>query len=253
MLTHIIIASIITLVVLILAVWGWRRYAARHIVSQWVEEDEETIYAPLADVDVSVSIVVISEGGGPALEQLVPLLDRQSGVEKEIIVVDADDADSHGLPTESVVERLMTSYPHLRRTYVPHATNGLNPYDVATMLGTRAARHEWMVVVSPFFRPSSDEWLLDLMQYVDNTLSVVVDYANTADNEYLSSMERWRLRRQMKNTAKRGGAFETAGGAFIVQRDWFLQRLSRPVEGECLYLYTDPETRHRMAIRAHCR
>lgn len=253
MLNYIIIASVIAVVVLILVVWGGRRYAARHIVSQWVEEDEETIYAPLAEVDASVSIVVISEGGGPALEQLIPLLDRQSGVEKEIIVVDADAADAHGLPTESVVERLMASYPHLRRTYVPHSTNGLQPYDVASMLGARAARCEWMVVVSPFFRPSSDEWLLDLMQYVDHTLSVVVDYANTADNEELSSMERWRLRRQMKKVAKRGGAFDTAGGAFVVQRDWFLQRLCCPVEGECLYLYTDPETRHRMAVRAQCR
>lgn len=253
MLSQIIIASIIALVVLILAVWGWRRYAARHIVSHWAEEDEETIYAPLSDVEISVSIVVISAGGGTALEQLVPLLDQQRGVTKEIIVVDADDVDVHGLPTESVVERLMSAYPHLRRTYVPHSTNGLDPYDVASMLGARAARHEWMVVVSPYFRPYSDEWLLDLMQYVDHTLSVLVDYANTADGEYLSSMERWRLRRQMKKVAKRGGAFDTAGGAFIVQRDWFLQRLSHPVEGECLYLYTDPETRHRMAIRAHCR
>ena len=253
MFSQIIIASAIIFVALILAVWGWRRYAARHIVSQWVEDDEETIYAPLVDVDFSVSIVVVSAGGGTAVEQLVPLLDQQRGVEKEIIVVDADNDNVHGLSTEIVVERLATTYPYLRRTYVPRSTNGLNPHDVALMLGARAARHEWMVVVSPFFRPDSAEWLLDLLQYVDKTLSVVVDYANDADNELLSSMERWRLRRQMKKTAKRGGAFDSVGGTFIVQRDWFLQRLSRPTEGECLYLYTDPETRHRMAVRAHCR
>lgn len=253
MLNLIIIASVVALVVLILAVWGWRRYASRHIVSQWVEEDEETIYAPLVDVDFSVSIVVISAGGGTAVEQLVPLLEQQRGVEKEIIVVDADNDNVHGLSTEVVVERLATTYPSLRRTYVPRSTNGLNPYDVAMMLGARAARHEWMVVVSPFFRPDSNEWLLDLMQYVDLSLSVLVDYANVADNENLSSMERWRLRRQMKKTAKRGGAFDSAGGTFVVQRDWFLRRLSTPVEGECLYLYTDPETRHRMAVRAQCK
>lgn len=253
MLTNIIIISVIALVVLILVFWGWHRYATRHIITRWVEDDEETIYAPLADVDFSVSIVVISAGGAAALEQLVPLLDRQRGVNKEIIVVDADDADVHVLRTEAVVERLSQAYPHLRRTYVPRSTNGLNPYDVASMLGARAARHEWMVVVSPYFRPASDEWLLDLMQYVDLTLSVVVDYANTADLENLSSMERWRLRRQMKKVAKRGGVYDAAGGPFIVQRDWFLQRLCRPVEGECLYLYTDPETRHRTAIRARCR
>lgn len=251
--TPIILASAVGLIILLLAVWGWRHHAVRHIISRWKEEDEEIIYAPLSAVDVSVSIVVISEGGGTALEQLIPLLDRQNGVEKEIIVVDADDDHVHGLATETVVERLSSVYPRLRRTYVPHSTNGLNPYDLAAMLGARAARHEWMVVVSPFFRPDSDEWLLDLLQYVDTTLSVVVDYAKTNDNEDLTSMERWRLRRQMMKTAKRGGAFETAGGTYIVQRDWFLQRLSRQVQGECLYLYTDPTTRHRMAVRARCR
>lgn len=250
---NIIIISVAVVVVVALIVWGWRRYARRHIVSVWRESGDVWAETPLAEVETSVTIAVISQSSGHAVENQVPLLVRQRGVKAEIVIVDVDDADVHGLATSTAIDRLMSEYPQLRRTYVPKTVGGLDPYKVGCMLAARAARYEWMVVVSPFFRPANDEWLLDLMQYVDNTLQALVDYGNTPDNDDLGMMRRWRMRRQMLKHAKKGGAVDTAGGSLLVQRDWFLRRMTERAEGECLYLLTDPDSRDRYAVRATCR
>lgn len=240
-------------VFLVLVGWGCRRYARRHIVSIWRESGEAWDDTPLTEVEMGVTIAVISQGGGHAVENQVPVLTRQRGLQTEIIVVDVDDADVRGLKTSTALDRLATDYPNLRRTYVPQSVGGLDPYDVGCMLAARAARYEWMVIVSPFFRPASDEWLLDLMQYADSTLQAVADYGNTTDNDDLSFMERRRLRRRMLRQARKGGPVDAAGGSLLVQRDWFLRRMAERADGECLYLLTHPETHDRYAVRASCR
>lgn len=248
-----VIAVSAAVVLLALVVWGWRRYVRRHIVSEWRESGDEWASTPLSDVEVKVTIAVISQGGGTALGALVPLLARQRKIEAELVVVDADSADVHGIRTSVAVDRLMAEYPFLRRTYVPRSTSGLDPYDVGCMLAARAANYEWVVFVSPYFRPSSEEWLLDLLQYVDGTLSALVDYAGTSGDDELTYWERRRLRRQMLKAAKSGGPVATAGGSMIVQREWFLRRMTQRADGECLYLMTDPESHDRYAVRASCR
>lgn len=243
----------LSLVLFCLLIWGANRYRMRHIVTRW-SEDAEDLDADLTQVELAVSAVVVSEDAGASLERNMPALMAQANVAMEAIVVNADRTKDADVQTADAVKRLTARYPMLRQTYVPQSSHGLDVAGLGRMLGARAARHEWLLFVSPDFVPPSNQWLLDLLQYADATVCAIVDYGRTGCDEALSFWRRWRLRRNMMRAARSGQRIQDGGGSVLVQRDWYMKRLSgAPLAGECVYLYTDAQSRHRNVVRAFCK
>lgn len=229
--------------------WGRRSYAMRRIVTRW-HEDRDDLDETLADVDISVSVVVISRGDGYSVERNVPALFNQQRVAMEVVVVDADAYDAVGVPTADALKRLTSRFPQLRQTYVPAAGEYQRTEMLAAMLGARAARYDTLLFVPPTFEPDSTEWLLDLLQYYDETVQALVDYAHADADGSASFWQRSRERRNMMKTAQRG-IIDADGGSMIVQKEWFLQGLKGDaVPGECVFVYTDRYAGRRDIVRA---
>lgn len=236
-------------VLLCLLWWGRRRYVLRRIVSRW-HEDRADLVETLADVDTPVSVIVVSSGDGYSVERNLPAILGQQRVTMEVVVVDADVRGVEGVSTADALKRLKCRFPQLRQTYVPMANDHHQPGQLAAMLGARAARYDTLLFVPPTFEPDSSEWILDLLQYVDATVHVLVDYSHR-DSDYSESYwERSRERRRMMKVAKKG-TIDAAGGSMMVQKDWFLRSLNGEGEaGECVYLYTDHTAGRRDVVRA---
>lgn len=227
---------------LLLFLWLLYRYTVRRVVSWWHEDIDDGSLVP---VEQSFSLVVVSQNSGADIERNIPLLLEQKGVSHEVIVVNAASSDT----TCDAVKRLTLDYPQLRQTYVPQSSANLNVWELACMLGARAARHEWVLFVNPGFVAPSDHWLLDLAQYVDSTLHVLVEYAYRGDAEAASWGRRFVQERKMARTALRGRAIDVAGGNVLVQRDWYVARANDTAERECLYLYRDSCFWNRVILR----
>lgn len=237
------------LVVLVLLWWAWRRYSLRHIVSRW-HEGREDLDEALSDVDRAVSVIVISRGDGYSVERNLPAVLGQQRVTMEVIVVDADSQETEGVRTTDALKRLKVAFPQLRQTYVPPTGDHRHPEVLAGMLGARAARYDTLLFVPPTFEAESDSWLLDLLQYVDDSVHALVDYARTDAEGEESFWARRRQRRQMMKTAKKC-TIDAAGGSMMVQKEWFLRSLSGENEaGECVFLYTDRYAGRRDVVRA---
>lgn len=225
-----IIAGVALLAAIIL--WAIYRYKVRYLVTKWCEDTADDV---LAEVTIPVSVVVISQNAGADLERHVPRLMEQRGVTYEVVVVDAASTDT----TVDALKRLKTNYPTLRQTYVPQSHANLDVWDFATVLGARAARHEWVLFVHAEFCPPSETWLQDLMQYVDESIHAFVDYGHVTRDflDELSSFARRRECRKMARTALRGRAISAAGGSVLVKKDWYLDRANREERVECIYQY----------------
>lgn len=234
----------ISLLILILAVWLYLRHRKRHIVLSWHEDADD---APLQDVDLSVTIVVLSGNSPSDLETTVRHMIEQGSVAHEVLVVNTSTERS----VADAIKRLATTYPGLRQTYVPSCRNGLNANSVAYLLGVRSARYPWVAYVHAGFVPPSNLWLLDLLQYADHSVHAIVDYGHDAELSEHTRRQRRRQSKEMARAARRGRAIETAGGSFIVQRDWFLSVLSGETpETEVIYLYWLLSPWQRVILRA---
>lgn len=235
-------------VLLLLIVWGVYRYSTRNIVVWWHENSDDD---ELVEVPTEVSVVVISENDGVSLEQYLPALMEQRGVNMEVIVVNAASTDS----TSDALKRLKATYPQLRQTYVPLSNTALDLRDFASVLGAKAARNEWVLVMHADFCPPSEYWLLDLLQYADDTVCAVVDYGHVTydyDDEP-SQWGRWRAARKMARLARRGRAIAAASGSVLVQKSWLLDRSGESASGECVYLYNVQWPWDRLILRARSR
>lgn len=235
---------------LILLVWGIYRYRTRHIVVWWHEDEDE---APLMPVSLPVTAVVISANDGVAIERNIPELLEQRGVNLEVVVVDAATTDS----TSDAIKRLQHRYPELRKTYIPATHAALDLRDLAAVLGAKSARNEWLVIMHGDFCPPSSDWLLDLLQYADDSLCAVIDYARVS-HEYDDEpgrMARLRQGRKMARTAMRGRAMDAAGGSVLIKKEWLLASAGRQseAEAECLYVYQQQAIWDRLILRARTR
>ena len=237
------------LVVLCLLGWGWRRYTMRHILTKW-REDRADLEDALSDVDIPVSVIVISRGDGYIVERNLPAVLTQQRVSMEVIVVDADSQEMESVRTADALKRLKAKFPQLRQTYVPPTGGHHHPEVLAAMLGARAARYETLLFVPPTFEPDSEDWLLDLLQYVDASVQALVDYARVDAEGEESFWVRRRQRKRMMKAAKKC-TIDTAGGSMMVQKDWFLRGLNGESEaGEWVFLYTDRYAGCRDVVRA---
>lgn len=183
------------------------------------ETDDAVSTGPLP----RVSIIVPVRNDKTGLEANLPrlLTQRYEGT-YEVIVADEGSDDESLL----VVERLQQTYSHLRATAVPPTSRNITPRKLAVTLGVRAARSEWVIVLSPDSMPPSDDWLNRMARHFTDDADYVSTYVST-DGECTSAVHRTAYERTMRQALRYaywlGGCItgsEPTGVAY--RKSWFL-------------------------------
>lgn len=244
-----IIVYIITavLIVLVLTAIGIHQFRNRYIEDRWKEQEDEL--SPIV-ASPRVSVVVICRNEGHDMEENLPKLFAQKCVDIEVIVVNAASTDS----TIDALKRLSLQYPQMRQTYVPNSNTNFNVWESAYMLGARAARNEWVLFVSPKFRPASDLWMLDILRYADPLVKAVIDYENTSYGNPSESKYAWKRRcKKMTRTVRKGRAIVCAGGSMLIKRSWALDHSNDSIREECVYICRRFQPLQRLILRVQNR
>lgn len=228
-LVYIIISAVVLLALLASAT---TRYLNRRDVLDWDLQDDDDL--PAVGDCPPVSVVIVCENEGVEMEENVPKLLEQHGVETEIIMVNAASTDT----TIDAIKRLKVQYPQLRQTYVPQSYSNLNLWEFGCVLGARAARHDWVLLVHPSFAPAKVDWLSDLMRYADDGIDAVVDYGNDGYEDDEESSFAWKRRyKKMARSVLKGRAIKTAKGSLLIRKEWLLGRNTEASRyGECIYV-----------------
>lgn len=261
---------IIKILLILIAVWLVFRVVRRYLTYKrffisWEYQDDKRL-SPFVACP-AVSVVVVCENEGDVMEDNLPKLLDQLGIDVEVVVVNAASTDM----TSDALKRLAVQYPHLRQTYVPMRHSNLNVWEFGCLLGARASRYDWVLFVRPRFSPSSDVWLLDLLRYADGEVDAVIDYGHVTERDGHESMFAWLWRCiKMARTVLRGRALITGGGSVLVKKEWLLSRsvvesrqktlysrltgdLGEAAYGDCLYLCRRYNPLRRIILRARNR
>lgn len=121
----------------------------------------------------SFSVVIITHDSEIMLERVIELVAQQDYPKFEILIVNNASTDN----TNDVIKRSINKYPTIvRHTYLPQNKNGILHMSMATTLGVRAARNEWIVLLKPTSTPKSNLWLASIAQSIDDHTRLCIGY-----------------------------------------------------------------------------
>ena len=116
-----------------------------------------------------ISIVIVAEGYANALERNLPgVLAQQYAPGFEVIVV----RESKKGETIDVETPLMAQYGNISSTYIPDKPQYITDSEVAIMLGTKAAKHDNIVIIHPLFEVPSENWLQEVAAVLTPTITI---------------------------------------------------------------------------------
>lgn len=209
-----------------------RRYALIKKYASWQREAEavetathESLAAGVARASVFVSVVVPANERSADLRRLVDTLLAQKCARRfEVILADEDSCDE----VRDVYKLCGKDHGELRYTFVPPTSRYIERRKLAVTLGVKAARGEWVVVVSPDTLPQSDNWLHAYTQNLTDDIEFVQTYCNYADTDrrfarrtildracrFVTAVSEW----------ERGRVAACGHSGWAVRRQWFLDQ-----------------------------
>lgn len=202
-----------------------------------------------------ISIVVPVHNDARQLEYLLPrLLGMPYNGKFEVIVADQIASEDN----RDVVRRLETRHPTLRYTRIPASSRQIELRKLAITLGIKAARGEWVIVISPYTVPETDEWLQHFAQNLDPELNFVEAYYNYYDDGSLKArraiLERVRAFNLRLNAYEQGLVIGCASANYAVRKKWFVEEsgfsdsLTLPFGEEAIFAYCHAEADHSMLL-----
>lgn len=162
-------------------------------------------------------------------EPLKPLLQRlitqKYADAYEIIVAD----ECHSPEVEALCESLQrTDFHNLRYTFVPNTSRYIELRKLAITLGIRAARSEWVIVVSPDTLPSSDMWLYHVSQSLSDAYDWVIPYYNYDDDGSLVArraiFDRVCALAMQVYAWEQGHVIGCPSSGWAVRKKWFIEQ-----------------------------
>ena len=125
-----------------------------------------------------ISVVIITHDSDRLLQHTIDTVAAQQYPNFEIVVVNNASTDD----TNDVIKRATKQYNTLlRSTHLPQNRNGILHMTIATTLGVRAARKEWIVLLRPNSMPKSDLWLQNIAEAIQQDCDMCIGY-----NQYYS-------------------------------------------------------------------
>ena len=189
----IILLSLSIILLVIYIILHWLSYVP---IPQ--QNEQPPLYKDKKDCP-AFSIVIITHDSDYMLEQLINNLVSQEYPNFEILIVNNASTDD----TNDVIRRVTDQHPDLiRHTYLPQNRNGILHMAIATTLGVRAARNEWIILLKPNSFPKSALWLSSIAQAIKRGAKLCIgynDYCGFDNSNWVSKAIKWRRKSQILN------------------------------------------------------
>ena len=203
------------------------KHAAWQLEAQAVERaTHDALVEGRSDEEKMLTIVVPVANERDPLEPLLRnLIGQKYKGEYEIIVAD----QGHTAEVEELCERVQRNdFRLLRYTFVPDSSRYIERRKLAITLGMRAARGEWVLVMSPDTLPVDGQWLYHVSQSLIEGNDMVMTYYNYDDDGSL--VARRAIFDRVCDLATRIKAWEDGlvmscmPSAWAVRKSWFLSK-----------------------------
>lgn len=178
-------------------------------------ETENTIQFP------SVSIIIPAHDSATALDRNLSLfLNQDYPADFQVIVVTEEGQND----TEIVLKKYANNR-HLYTTYIPLSSRYMSRKKLQITLGVKAAKHEWILLVDPSCKPTSNLWLKTISSKCTDNSNLVLSY--TYYNKETSCYKRFEHilnAHYLLNKAKHGTAYITNMPNIAFRKSMFLQK-----------------------------
>ncbi|MBP5798432.1 MAG: glycosyltransferase [Prevotella sp.] len=122
-----------------------------------------------------ISVIMAVYDNARELEENLPaFLTQTYEPGYEVIIVDESSTDN----TEDVLKLLKNDHPHLYSTFLPKPDRDILRRKLALTIGVKAAKNEWVILTDVHARPTSEEWLKEIAENIDNTTEAMIGYYN---------------------------------------------------------------------------
>lgn len=170
-----------------------------------------------------ISIVIPASNAARTLASHLPMLLDQDYPDFEIIVADEATDDE----TEDLLKVLEKTHLTLRHVSLPKGCAHQSRRRMATTLGIRAARHEWILLTEADCRPATRKWLLRMSEQMTERHDLIVGCATFFDheNKRFTHAAFLRIREQLPwlHSACGGRAALVDSANLAFRRSWFEQ------------------------------
>lgn len=193
---YIIILSLSLLTLLIYVISYWRNYVSvkTHMHPAPIQQNDGT-----RQQLPGISVVIITHDSDNMLQYTIDSVAAQQYPDFEIVVVNNASTDN----TNDVIKRAAKTHPNLlRSTHLPQNRNGILHMTIATTLGVRAARKEWIVLLRPNSTPKTQMWLHSIAQAIDKGYNLCIgynQYYGIDDTKWERQAIRWQQKMQIRN------------------------------------------------------
>lgn len=183
----------------------WRSYVA--IPAQGINEDERLATDTPDCLFPAITVVIITHDSDYMLEKMIDRVANQDYPNFEILIVNNASSDN----TTNVIRQASVKYPQMiRDTYLPQNRNGILHTSIATTLGIRAARKEWIVLLRPNSAPKTNLWLRSIGAAIRDGHKFCIgynDYYGYDNSPWTRRAKEWRRKQQILNfrAINRGG------------------------------------------------
>ena len=223
-----LIVSVVAL--LLLYVLRLRNYRLPVKYTAWqneAQEIEDVTHDALVAAGSGYPTISIIIPAGQSSRDVTPLLDSLYAMDYsgkyEVIIADM----GQNANIKDVYKRYSATHDHLRYTFIPATSRNIELRKLAITLGIKAARGEWIIVLSPDTVPESPAWLKHYAQNLTDDRDFVEAYYNYADDGSL--LARRAILERVGEYVARLSALENgilAGcghSNWAVRKSWFLE------------------------------
>ena len=199
------------------------------------EDNTETVLSDQTDSTnlPPISIILTAHDQASALQKNLPaIMEQDYAAGFEVIVVTAKSEDN----TEDVLKQLNAEYPHLYITFIPDSSRYMSRKKLAITLGVKAAKNEWLALITPESHPATNQWLKRMAQQCIDSNNLVIGYSNF-DKDLSKTYRRFeRLQQQyyLLRESQKSTAYRTPGPNLFFRKSQFMHE--RGFEGNLKYI-----------------
>lgn len=170
---------------------------------------------------VKFSIVITAQDNELELEKNLPAIfaqDYEPGFEVIVVTGKSDDE------TDTIVKNLQKENPNLYTTFIPDSSRYMSRMKLAVTLGVKAAKNEWIILLSPECKPETNQWLKNISRHCSDNKNIVLSYSNY--NDSISKYYRFRrLYSQLYSIREALGqrAFRSTGSNVAFRKSVFMK------------------------------
>lgn len=147
-----------------------------------------------------ISIVIISNDDSIALRDTLPeLFAQQYDAAFEVIVV----RETRQGEIKDLLEPLFDRYSNLHSTYLPDKPKYVTNEEIEILLGVKAAQYDDIIIISPKFMPTNDNWLKEAADIIaDESTGLSAQRPMLMGDEHYCHLGFFRRHEHKKRTKK---------------------------------------------------